>query len=401
VITVQEATHIILSHAPQWETIEVPLQKANGRILAEPLKADRDFPPFTRVSMDGIAIRFDSFESGRRTFPIQGIQAAGQPQLTLEDPSHCLEVMTGAVLPENTDTVIRYEDLEIEDGKATIVIDDIRSGQNAHPQGSDREAGSLIVPAGQLITPAEVGVAATVGRSVLKVLRHPKALLVSTGDELVNINQTPLPHQIRKSNVFTIQAMLRQWGIKSDLLHLLDDKEDIRNKLSQALKENDLLIMSGGVSMGKFDYLPELLIELGVEKHFHKVEQRPGKPFWFGTTPQGTAVFALPGNPVSTFVGTQRYVQSWLRCSWGLNPLPLEFAELEEDFHFRPNLTYFLQVKLSCSREGKWMARPVTGKGSGDLANLVDADGFLELPQGRNEFHAGEVFPVIRYRSGS
>ena len=213
-ITVSEATRIVLDHSAGFESENVPLQQGIGRLLDENLVADRDFPPFDRVTMDGIAIQYAQYANGQRTFPIAGMQAAGAPEQSMEDPTHCFEVMTGAMLPRNTDIVIRYEDLENSDGKATVTVETIKSSQNVHWQGNDRKKGDLIVQAGQLMSAAEIGVAATIGKDMLKVKRLPKVVIIYTGDELVEVSKTPLPHQIRTSNVYTISSTLSRWHVK-------------------------------------------------------------------------------------------------------------------------------------------------------------------------------------------
>ncbi len=399
-IDIQEATQLVLSRKRDFGTEKRPLEQCSGRVLRQDIRADRDFPPFTRVTMDGIAIQWAAYEKGQRRFPMEGIQAAGSPQLRLMDAGSCLEVMTGAVLPENTDTVIRYEDLHIEERQAQIMPDaKVKAYQNAHGQGTDRQAGDLIVASGAVLSPAEIGVAATVGLSELEVARMPKAVIVSTGDELVPVASTPEPHQIRTSNAYTIQMALSRWGIPTDRLHIDDELEATKTALGNCIQNYDIILLSGGVSKGKYDYVPTALEALGAKKHFHKVKQRPGKPFWFGEVEGQCTIFALPGNPVSSFMCTQRYVRPWLRLSLGLEPMGYAHAVLAEDFHFKPDLTYFLQVKTHYdAATGRLMAQPVEGHGSGDLANLADADAFLELPRGRNDFAAGEVFPLLFYR---
>jgi molybdopterin molybdotransferase len=396
-ITVQTATDIVLENALPLPAESVPMHRAVGRALREPLLADRDFPPFDRVSMDGIALCFANFEAGQRRFFIENIQAAGAPQLKLEDKNNCFEVMTGAMLPQGTDAVIRYEDLSIEAGFATISIENVQARQNIHRQGIDRQIGEVIVAQGSLISPAELGVAATIGKAELKVVALPRVCILSSGDELVEVNETPLPHQIRKSNVYVMAAVLGTWGLTSDLLHLPDDPAAIEATLGDCLTKYDVLLMSGGVSMGKFDHIPSALELLGVRQLFHKVSQRPGKPFWFGRS-AGTVVFAFPGNPVSSFMCLHRYFRPWFRASIGLQALDYQYAALAEDYFFKPDLTYFLQVKLAAGPDGRLLATPVTGQGSGDLANLVDTDAFIELPLERQAFQAGEVFPIWRYR---
>ena len=169
-------------------------------------------------------------------------------------------------------------------------------------------------------------------------------------------------------------------------------------EISGILDRYQLVIITGGVSRGKFDYLPEVLDELGVTKHFHKVKQRPGKPFWFGTAANGSTVFALPGNPVSSFVCANAYIHPWLKVSQGL-PYRLPSVRLKEDIHFQPDLTYFLECSTSVSDQAVIEAETFKGNGSGDFANMTQADGFVVLPQGKTEFKAGEVYPYIAYRS--
>ena len=220
--------------------------------------------------------------------------------------------------------------------------------------------------------------------------------IVSSGDELVSVDQTPEAHQIRQSNSYSVQAAMKQLGINSTRYHFSDQRDKIVSGMKEIFSKHKLIILSGGVSKGKKDYIPEALELCGVEKIFHRVQQRPGKPFWFGRTKDGHFVFALPGNPVSTFMNFYRFIKPWLFSSAGMNVQEYS-AILEEDFEFNPDLTYFLQVKLDI-RSGKMHAIPEVGHGSGDLANLVDADGFLELPLGNSMYKAGRVFSYYPYR---
>ena len=395
-IKVKEALEIVVNNSQNFGIEEVDFLNSSGRILKENILADRDFPPFDRVSMDGIAISSAAFNSGQRTFKIEGIQAAGSEQLTLQNAGNCLEAMTGAVLPKNTDAVIQYELLTIENGIATINLEAVKSFQNIHLKGTDKKQGDLLVKENTLISPAEIGVFATVGKSVVKVAKQPKVIIVSTGNELVEVDENPADHQIRRSNVFTMVSLLEKLQIKAETLHILDDKQVLLTQIESLLKNYDVLIFSGAVSKGKFDFIPEVLNEMGVKKLFHEVKQRPGKPFWFGKKNK-KVVFAFPGNPVSTFVNCVKYFYPWHYKSVGLNFENQHQAILSEDFYFKPELTYFLQVKLN-QVEGKLWATPISGKGSGDLANLAEADAFLELPDNRSNFTKGEVFPVIIYR---
>ncbi len=392
-ITVNQAEEIILDHLGSFGIETIPFEQSLERVLAEDIGADRDFPPFDRVAMDGICIRYADFESGQRSFEIAGVQPAGSPSLQLNS-GQAIEIMTGSMLSTDADTVIRYEDLRIESGVATIQIDDVEYGQNIHKQGSDRKKDSVILKKNTSINSAVIGVLTTVGKLLVDVYKAPNVTIVSTGDELVDVEDRPLPHQIRKSNVHTLRALLLRYGIVARLVHLKDDKAQLEKTLSEILTSNDVVLLSGAVSKGKFDFVPEIMERLGVRKLFHRVEQRPGKPFWFGI--QGnTRVFAFPGNPVSTFVCAIRFFEPWLKKSLQLQP-EFEMAILGEDVQFRPNLTYFLQVKLTNSN-GTLIAQPIKGNGSGDLANLVNVDAFMELPPDRNTFLKGEGFRVWRF----
>ncbi len=402
--TVKEAVEIVVNNSENFGVEKVDFLNTLGRVLKENIFADRDFPPFDRVSMDGIAISSEAFNKGQRTFKIEGIQAAGGEQLTLQNPVNCMEAMTGAVLPKNTDAVIQYELLTIENGIAKVNLEAVKSFQNIHLKGTDKKQGDLLIKENTLISPAEIGIFATVGKTVVNVAKQPKVMIVSTGNELVEVGENPADHQIRRSNVFTMVSLLEKLHIKTDTLHILDDKEVLLTKIKLLLENYDVLIFSGAVSKGKFDFIPEVLDQLGVKKLFHQVKQRPGKPFWFGkivnTEPSqsGKTIFAFPGNPVSTFVNCIKYFYPWYYKSVGLDFENKQQAILSEDLYFKPELTYFLQVKLN-QIEGKLWATPILGKGSGDLANLADADAFLELPDNRSNFTKGEVFPILSYRS--
>ena len=409
-INVSEASQVILSNSQDYGIESVDFMSSLGRVLKEEIRADRDFPPFDRVCMDGITVCYKAFSSGKRTFKIEGIQAAGSPQITLKNTNNCLEVMTGAMLPVGSDVVIPYELIQIENGIAKVCVDKVNKLQNIHLRGKDKLCGDLLIPKNKEITAAEIGVFATVGKAKVLIAKHPKVLIVSTGDELVGVSESPLEYQIRRSNVYSLQALLLELGIVSGTKHLSDDKASLLKEIRVSLSEFDVLIFSGAVSKGKFDYIPEVLDELGVEKSFHKVKQRPGKPFWFGSlasnsidslheemNKKNTVVFAFPGNPVSTYVNCLKYFYPWYQKSvFGIETI-VEEAILCVDFNFKPSMTYFLQVQLK-NISGELFAIPLAGNGSGDLANLTEADALLELPWDRTKFKKGEAFPVIKYR---
>ncbi|HAL82516.1 MAG TPA: molybdopterin molybdenumtransferase MoeA [Mucilaginibacter sp.] len=396
-ITVEEAEKIILAQVTDYGAEIVPFELALGRVLAENIKADRDLPPFNRVTMDGIAVNYDAIESGISTFRIKATQAAGDPPVAIEEQNECVEIMTGAVLPASADTVIRYEDLKLRAGLATLVTNQIKRGQNIHYKGHDKKQDDIVANIGQCVSPALIGLMASVGETELRVKKMPRVVIISSGDELVDVNETPTPYQIRRSNSYTVKSVLKQHGLLADTLHIPDEPATIKKQLAICLENYDVLLLSGGVSMGKFDYIPKALNDLKVNQLFHKVKQRPGKPFWFGRHDDGKLVFAFPGNPVATFMCLHRYFLPWLQASLGINEKPPLFAVLNNRYSFHQPVKCFLQVKLHFNEYCQLMAAPVEGNGSGDFANLADTDAFIELPLERNEFKRGEVFKVWRF----
>jgi len=400
-ISVNEALKIVKENAFTPSISEVPVLESLGLILAENIIADRDFPPFNRVAMDGVAIAHSTFRGENSSnfdvekwMPfIEDTQYAGESQKQLSTPKNCMEVMTGAVLPLGCEAVVRYEDLEIEEfegskhAKFLISQREIKDWQNIHPQGSDRKAGDVLLWKGLKISPPEIAVMASVGKDKVLVEIPPRVAVISTGDELVEITTNPEPYQIRMSNSYMLAGALVQIGIKANLFHLKDDKELLLSKLKEILLNHDILLLSGGVSAGKKDFVPEILTNLGIEKLFYKVAQKPGKPFWFGKSEEGKTIFALPGNPVSTFL---------CFCKYFLNQKQ-EQVILDKDVFFKLNSTYFVPVK-TYFQNGKMMATPFEGSGSADFANLTDCDGFVELPADSQEFKAGEMFGFVRFR---
>lgn len=396
-ISVQEAEYIIQAEKQDYGVESVRIEQAQGRILAEEISADRDFPPYNRVTMDGIAIYFDNYKKGQRTFKIKGTQAAGANPIETEH-DECIEIMTGAALPATADTIIRYEDVTIVDNAATVNIGTVQYGQNIHYKGSDKIKNQLLVEAGRVITPAIINTAASVGKTELLVRRLPKIVVISTGEELISIEDEPTDFQVRRSNSYAIAAVLQKFHITATMMHINDDEAALTGVIGKCLHDYDVVILSGGVSMGKYDYLPKALKELLVEQKFHKVKQRPGKPFWFGSNHDYKLVFAFPGNPVSAFMCMYRYFVPWLQTSLGTSNTQPAYAVLSEDYSFKPDLQYFLQVKVHSDEGGKLIATPSEGNGSGDFVNLLHTDAFMELPERQTNFKKGEAYRIWPYQ---
>ena len=303
--------------------------------------------------------------------------------------------MTGAVLPEGADCVVPYEDATREGDWAVLAGGDpLKAGQNVHRRGSDHRAGAVVVRAGVRLTGREIAVAAACGHAVLTVSHTPRVAIVSTGDELVEVDALVAPHQIRRSNDYALRAALIRAGYpRADRFHLRDIRHEIEHMLWHVLAEYDALLITGGVSKGKFDFLPAELERQGVHKVFHGVAQRPGKPFWFGMSARLTPVFALPGNPVSAYTCLHRYVLPALERAGGLAARPLLKAVLAEPVALRANLALLLPVRISSGTGAELIARPGGVATSGDFGALVDTDGFVELAASDEGYPAGHVAP--------
>jgi molybdopterin molybdotransferase len=373
-----------------------PLAACAGRILRAALRAERDAPPFDRVAMDGIAI---AWRKAERRWRIAGVQPAGSPALALGSPGDCIEVMTGATLPQGCDTVVPVEQLAVADGRAELLAGvEPEPGRNIHRRGSDARAGDVVLEAGVRLGAPELAIAASTGQARLPVSRAPRIAVVTTGDELVEPGEPILEHQVRRSNAYGIAASLALAGFPpaSDL-QLADREADIKAALGEALAAHDVVVLSGGVSAGRFDHVPGVLESLGVERRFHGIAQRPGRPMWFGCSRGGTAVFALPGNPVSVLVCLARYVIPALERQAGGSPRPRPRVALGEALEFGKPLACFMPVALGYDGEGRAVADPRPTGGSGDFIALAGTDGFVELPPGPARHPAGLAVPFYHW----
>ncbi|MFN8671250.1 MAG: molybdopterin molybdotransferase MoeA [Candidatus Sericytochromatia bacterium] len=426
-ITVDEAEKIILEETKELFDIEnINLEKSFSRVLRENIYSDREQPPFDRVAMDGIAIKYESLKNN--SFIIQGIQSAGMPPLELTSLDNCIEVMTGAVLPLGCDCVIKVEDLEIKNNIAYLKDDiTIDFFQNIHKKGIDHPKNAEVIKEKTKILPTHIAILASVGKHIIKVTKNPSIAIISTGDELVNIEQDVLPHQIRMSNAYAIQSALNSLGYnETKIFHLKDDKVELLDKIANILLKFDTVILSGGVSMGKFDFIPQVMKELEVETLFHKISQKPGKPFWLGKTKDKKLVFGLPGNPVSVLVCFYRYIIPFLIKKSGLDlenkkvilketynkfktscgvstpqeegcggiaPIPPKTSEHSSEVfsNNKINLTSFLPVNISYDNNGFLVANIVPNNGSGDYYSISKSDGFVEIEKDKKVFEKGSL----------
>jgi molybdopterin molybdotransferase len=377
----------------------LPLTQCVGGTLRENIYAERDAPPYDRVSMDGIAVNSEQLLRGLRRFRIQATQAAGSPALKLASGENAIEVMTGSVLPVAADCVIPVEQYDIVDGVVSLKSAVAATPyHNVHRRGSDSRQGALLLKSGTLLRAPEIAVAASAGMARVRVSSQPAVMIISTGDELVEPGDPIADYQVRRSNAYACAATLRKRGfarVGDD--HLLDDEDILRERLALHLTTHEVVILSGGVSMGKFDLVPKVLVQLGVQEVFHNVAQRPGRPMWFGIGPQGQSVFGLPGNPVSTLVCLIRYVIPAIAEAMGTSRLAPERLALAAPVTFQPPLAYFLPVAIEHDDWGRPWVNPRPPNGSGDFLSLAGSDGFVELPPGPNTYPKGFVSNVYRW----
>jgi molybdopterin molybdotransferase len=400
VLTPAEADRLIGERLQCLPVESLPLAQCAGSVLRESIYAERDQPPFDRVAMDGIALDSRAVAGGLRSLHLQGTQAAGDQPLTLASSTDCIEVMTGAVLPAGCDCVVPVEDLESRrpDERALAGSARVAAWLNVHRRGTETRQGALLLAAGARLHAPEIAIAANAGLARVRVSSQPMLAVISTGNELVEPGEPVLDHQVRRSNAYAIVSALRERGfqrVADD--HIQDDAGMLRERLRFHLETHDVLVLSGGVSMGRFDLVPAVLEELGVHAIFHKVAQRPGKPLWFGMAPSGAAVFGLPGRPVSALVCLGRYVLPALSTSLGHKPPPPERIALGGPVSIEAPLTHFLPVRLEQDGSGRSWAMPVATNSSEHFTALAGTDGFVELPPGPNAYKRGFVTRLYRW----
>jgi molybdopterin molybdotransferase len=398
-LTPQQAQAAIDTRLTRLPAEARPLAECIGQTLREDVYAERDNPPFDRVCMDGIAIDSRAFASGVRRFHLQATQAAGAPALTLAGREHAIEVMTGAIMPRGTDSVIPLEEYDIADGLIDLKANaTAATHRNVQERGEDSRPGVPMLTSGTRLGAAEIAVAASAGLARVSVSRQPDVVVISTGDELVEPGRPIAEHQVRRSNAYAVVAALREHGLsKVADDHLRDDERELSEHLAAHLAARDVLVMSGGISKGKFDLVPKVLKSLGVTEVFHEIAQRPGRPMWFGVGARGQAVFGLPGNPVSTLVCLIRYVVPALTSAMGAVRTPAEPIALASAVKFGRSMSSFMPVAVRHDKRGQRRAVPRLPNGPGDFLALAGTDGFVELPPRAEEFPAGYVATLYRW----
>jgi len=374
-------------------TTAVSVWDALGLVLAQQVKTDREYPPFDRSTRDGYAVRSKETAPSAQLKCVGEIKAGDTVRESLAAGT-CLQIMTGAAVPSGADAVVMIEQTSRE-GDLVRFERTAQPGQNIVPRGSEAFAAQTILTPGMRLGYAELALAAQVGAVQLECARRPRVAILSTGDEVVLIDETPGPFQIRNSNSVSLAAQVRIAGGEPVVLGNAADRiEDLGEKIERGLKE-DALVLSGGVSMGKYDLVESALKAMGADFFFDAVAIRPGKPAVFGMC-QGKPVFGLPGNPVSTMVTFELFVAPAIDLLSGAEAraLPLVEARLAEVMKEKPGLTHFLPARVEW-RGGAPEVKALKWQGSGDIAALAKANCFLMVPADREKIEAGENVSVL------
>jgi molybdopterin molybdotransferase len=384
---------------PATETVEFASDptRALGRILAENIPADRNYPPFNRSTRDGFALRAaDAAEAGVKLRLI-GESRAGVPFDGTVETGTCVHIMTGAAMPRGANTIVMVEDARIE-GDSVIIEKIAHVSAHFVLEGQETRVGESVVTKGKRLGYAELAMAAQVGRPRLLVAKKPRVAILSTGDEVIAVDQPPKKFQIRNSNSISLAAQVALAGGEPLMLgNVPDDLSKLKARIEEALSA-DIVVLTGGVSVGKYDHVEQVLRELGAEFYFDAVAIRPGKPAVFGFC-KDTPVFGLPGNPVSTMVTFELFVVPAIELLSGFSPHPLGVfkAKLSHPVDEKPPLAHFLPARVSWPG-GEPTVEVIHWEGSGDIGSVVRGNCFLAVHESKLKYAAGEWASVLPRR---
>jgi molybdopterin molybdotransferase len=395
-ISVEEALEILLSNLPERKVEQVPFQMALGRILAETLIATSDIPPFHRSAVDGYAVIAADVQTAPIELTLIGESRAGGGMPGRLQSGETMAIMTGAPIPDGADAIQMVESCRpaIGGGKISI-LKPVRAGDNFAPRGCESKAGESVLKDGHCVGPAEIAVMATFGYSHVKVYRKPHVAIFATGDELVEFNQVPRPDQIRNSNAYCLASQLKLMDLDADYLGIVrDDKEELRRQMLAGL-ERDVLIITGGVSMGEYDFVHHVFRDLGFEILFSKVAIKPGKPTVFARR-KDKLIFGLPGNPISALITFECFVRPVLGRLCGLKSpeLPRMRGELLADMKQSPGRTAFMPAWVFWKDDG-WKVEPLSWKSSADIVGFTGANATFIFPNNRDFLGKGETVELM------
>ncbi len=391
-ISLQEAIRLVKKLAYSFGKEQVLLDDAVGRVICESIVADRDYPPFNRATMDGIAISMSDWKNGIRSFTVLETIFAGAASTKKLQPGECYKIMTGASVPVYADAVVRIEDIATEENRLTVTASEVTILQNIALKGQDIKDQTVIIDKPIICTGAVTTVLASLGYAKVGVEKLPTVTIITTGDEVVPVNEMVSEVQIRNSNVHLLKSLLQQWKINAITHeHSKDDAVALLKTVTK-YRLGDVLILSGAVSAGDADFVPEVLLKAGAVKIFHKVAIRPGKPIWFGQFENGATVFALPGNPFSTLVTFKLFIKTFLQECFGLPPVKKLLLPMTEGRIKKTNLDEFFPVMIN---ESPSSVAPLHFNTSGDITATLFADALALHPVDQIEIKQGDIVECI------
>lgn len=399
-LSVTDALAQIARHSQPGQTETIRLADSLGLTLAESIKATADSPPFDKSMMDGFAVRSADISAADTVLSVVERTVAGQVPQKNVGTGEAIQVMTGTAVPAGCDAVIPVEQLEDRGETISVAISSIGAGRNIMRQGESMQSGETVLPAGRPITPAQLALLAELGRFEVEAWRRPQIAVLATGNELVPVDQQPGPGQIRNSNEPMLTAQIQSAGANAQPLGIARDEHDELKAKIEAGLQSDFLILSGGVSAGVLDLVPQVLAECGVEQVFHKVKLKPGKPIWFGVRPESEQggrclVFGLPGNPVSSLVCFELFVKPALRRVQGLeNPIEPLQAELTQAHLVKGDRPVYHPARWQVEN-GKLTAQPTRWVGSADLRGTAEANGMIHFPPREATYECGETVELF------
>jgi len=398
-IPVSEAIRIVKEQTPLLQAESAPLVDARQRFLAENIEADSDLPPFNRSQMDGYALRAADVQQAPATLRIVGESAAGRGWHQQLSVGEAVRIMTGAPVPEGADSVQQVElTREFEDGTAVEILEAVSPGRSVVSRGKEIKKGELVLGVGEVINAGSVAVLASFGYSSVKVRQRPRVAVLATGSELVDVDQKPGQDQIRDSNNYSIAAYAALAGATTNQLPLAgDDTKLLVRQIVEASGSSDMVISSGGVSVGAYDFTKPALRELGAEIFFERVALRPGKPIVFARLPGGALFFGLPGNPVSVAVTFNLFARASILKMQGASQteLPDDTAVLVSGVKPTPDRDSYIPAELTTDSDGRMMVQTLKWGGSSDFISFARADALIVVPMGPRPLEAGAIVQVL------
>lgn len=398
-LSVSDAQEVIFKHIHMQKSEYLSLHASLNQILAEDVISNRNHPPYDVSAMDGYAVRFDDVKNAMPKQPVRlhvvdDIRAGNMPNIKVLQ-GRAARIMTGASTPQGVDTVIRCEDTQ-DDGNDVLILTSPKQGANIRPMGENLMDGKIVLNQGTLITPSVLAILAMVKQKKVRVFAQPTVAILSSGDELEGLDEAVDDNKIPDANSHALYAQCKALGIEPTLLGIARDNPiELRAKLAQGLKY-DVLLASGGVSVGHHDFMRPTLDALGITMHFWRVAMRPGHPLAFGTTEHGTAVFGLPGNPVSSMVCFEQFVSPALRQMMGHKKIFRRTiqARLGQDLKDRTGRAHFVRVSLEKDTKGDYVAYSTGSQGSGILMSMAVAQGFVVVPEYSDGLREGDGVQV-------